>query len=236
MGVSQPDLSLIPDYSFLDPDSGYQISKRDHVTMRSNYRLVANNLLDLSHAAYLHEGILAYPESVRAEISVREEGNYVYVERNRTNVKPALLPDLLFRGDGQPVDVMTVMRWSAPCHLMNDNMTFPVGGRIEEGAGLYGAHILTPVTETSTLYHFAAARRGVPFEGDEQTAAEVRKKMSELRRIAFEEQDEPIVEAQQRYLLKHPEAKPVLLKIDTGPARCNRILDKLISAETQHEQ
>ena len=58
--------------------------------------------------------------------------------------------------------------------------------------------------------------------------------LSRLRRFAFEEQDRPMVEAQQRAYDRAggPEAlKPVMLSIDTGPIRARRILDRLIEAE-----
>ena len=55
--------------------------------------------------------------------------------------------------------------------------------------------------------------------------------MSDLRRVAFEEQDEPMIEAQQRFMDRFPAARPVLLEIDAAPVRCNRILDNLIAEE-----
>ena len=96
---------------------------------------------------------------------------------------------------------------------------------------MLGAHILTPIGESKTMYHFAATRTGPPMEGDEGALDEVRRKMSELRRFAFEQQDEPIIEAQQRYLEKFPDARPVLFDIDAAPVRCNRIIDSLLHDE-----
>jgi vanillate O-demethylase monooxygenase subunit len=233
MGTQEPDLALIPDYAFLDPESGFHVSRRDYLEMDASYRLVANNLLDLSHAPFLHDGILGFEDSVKADIDVKQEGRYVYVSRLKKNVRPAALPDLLYKGDGQPVDVQSTIRWSAPCHLLNDNMTYPPGGKPEDGAGLLGAHILTPVTPTRTLYHFAAARQGKAPAAPGADSEEIKKQLSELRRIAFEEQDEPIIEGQQAFILEYPAAtaKPVLLEIDAGPVRCNRILDEMIELE-----
>lgn len=231
MGEQQPDEALIPDYSFLDEGSGYQISKRDNVTMKANFRLVMNNLLDLSHAPLLHEGILGHEDSIPAEIRVTQEGDYVYVERRMNSVRPGLLTDLLFKRDGKPIDTSVKMRWSAPCNLLNESMSWEAGGNPEEGAGLFGAHILTPVDEGTTRYHFAAARKGKPIVGDEELVASIKQQMSDLRRVAFEEQDEPMIEAQQRFLDVFPDAKPLLLEIDAAPVRCNRILDSLIARE-----
>src|SRR5690606_22107250 len=57
MGEKEADALLIPDYSCLD--QGSQVaSKRDWLTMNANYRLVIDNLLDLSHVPFLHKGLL----------------------------------------------------------------------------------------------------------------------------------------------------------------------------------
>jgi vanillate O-demethylase monooxygenase subunit len=63
---------------------------------------------------------------------------------------------------------------------------------------------------------------------------EVAATLSRLRRFAFEEQDRPMVEAQQRAYERAggPDAlKPVMLSIDAGPLRARRLLGDLIEAE-----
>ena len=64
-------------------------------------------------------------------------------------------------------------------------------------------------------------------EGDEAFKARI----AELRRHAFKEQDDPMLKAQQENIRRHPEVKPVLLEIDAGPVRCQRLLDSMIAAE-----
>ena len=58
MGERPADPALIPDFSLLDPDSDRLVSKRDWILMDAGYRLITDNLLDLSHTAVIHEGIL----------------------------------------------------------------------------------------------------------------------------------------------------------------------------------
>ena len=233
MGEAPADEASIPEYRFLDADSGFHISRRDHVTIQANVRLVMNNLLDLSHAPLLHEGILGHEDSIRAEINTEQQDPYFFVVRRMRGVRPGALTDLQFRRDGQPIDVVLKMRWSAPCNPLNDSLSSEAGGSATEGAGLYGAHILTPVDDRTTLYHFAAARHGPPIEGDDELLETIKQKMSGLRRIAFAQQDEPMIEAQQRYLDRFPEARPVLFEVDAGPVRCNRPLDASIAAEAK---
>ncbi|HSW19590.1 MAG TPA: aromatic ring-hydroxylating dioxygenase subunit alpha [Ramlibacter sp.] len=232
MGDQAADPSQIPDYSFLDEGSGYDICRRDFIRVRANYRLVADNLLDLSHSPYLHDGVIGGPETVWADIRVEQDGNTVRVQRPKFNVRPTGLLDRIYRKDGQPVDIWSVQRWTPPCYLLNDSGAYPPGGSRKDGAGVLGAHLLTPETDGTTLYHFAAARQGVITDASENQE-EFKNWLSDARRHAFQHQDEPMVEAQSQMMRSHPEAtaRPVLLEIDAGPVRCNRILDQLIRAE-----
>ena len=53
-----------------------------------------------------------------------------------------------------------------------------------------------------------------------------------MRRFAFEEQDAPVIEAQQRIIdAAVTPVDPVILAIDVGPVRYKRILQKLIENE-----
>ena len=59
---------------------------------------------------------------------------------------------------------------------------------------------------------------------------------SRLRRFAFEEQDRPMIEAQQRANDRAGGAdaiKPVMLSIDRGPLRARQVLDRLIAAASR---
>ena len=53
-----------------------------------------------------------------------------------------------------------------------------------------------------------------------------------MRRFAFEEQDAPVIEAQQRIIdASRQEVDPLTLAIDVGPVRYKQVLKKLIAAE-----
>jgi Vanillate O-demethylase oxygenase C-terminal domain len=96
-----------------------------------------------------------------------------------------------------------------------------------------GTHLLTPIDAAHCYYHIAAVQLGGPPAAE--TEADVAEQLTRLRRFAFEEQDRPMVEAQQRAYDRAggPDAlKPVMLSIDTGPLRARRILQRLIDAET----
>ncbi|PTB17083.1 Rieske (2Fe-2S) protein [Trinickia symbiotica] len=232
MGDQPADAAIIPDYSFLDEGSGYDIGRRDFLRIEANYRLVADNLLDLSHSPFLHDGVIGGPETIKADINVEQDGTTVRVHRPKYNVRPPGLLNRLFRKDGERVDIWSTQRWSPPCYLLNDTGAYPPGGERSDGSGVLGAHLLTPETEHTTLYHFAAARQGLILDRNEDQE-EFKEWLAEARRHAFQNQDEPMVEAQSEMMRRYPEAtaRPVLLEVDAGPVRCNRILDDLIRRE-----
>ena len=60
-------------------------------------------------------------------------------------------------------------------------------------------HILTPETDRTTHYFFTAVRYNVKTT-DEKLNLEIQDKIGKMRRFAFEEQDAPVIEAQQRII------------------------------------
>jgi phenylpropionate dioxygenase-like ring-hydroxylating dioxygenase large terminal subunit len=233
MSDAAPDESLIPEFNYLNCHSGYDVGRRDTIVMETGYRNIVDNLMDLSHASFLHDGLLGNADTIWADIKVTQEGNSVTVQRDMNGVTPPLLRDLLFKRDGEKVNMWAKIRWTPPGAVLNDVGTYAPGDDRKNFSGQIGCHILTPATATRTLYHTAATRQGplgvVADEGDEA----LKLRIAELRRFAFQEQDDPMLKAQQENIRKHPEVKPVLLEIDAGPVRCQRILDGLISAENK---
>ncbi len=107
------------------------------------------------------------------------------------------------------------------------------GGRAEDSPGVDGVHLLTPETATTTHYFFGAVRHHV--DEDPARTAYVRDELSRLRRFAFDEQDKPMIEAQQARILALRDSgndrQPALLSVDTGPARLAKVLASLEAQE-----
>ena len=231
MGDRVADESLIPDFSVLDAESGLPVSQRDCIKMAVGHELIINNLLDLSHVPFLHEGILGNAQTVAAEIVVEEQEDTVLVRRENLNVPPPLLFDMLFRRDGQAVDLWNLIRCDAPGNFLNDVTVRAPGTSRAQGTGIFGTHFLTPETRTSTYYHFAAARQN-PLAFPPEQEGDIQQRLADLRRYAFEQQDEPMLLAQQAELLRSyssgkPLCKPVLFEVDAGPVRYQRVLERL---------
>ncbi|MGE4010720.1 MAG: hypothetical protein AB7G15_01125, partial [Alphaproteobacteria bacterium] len=72
-----------------------------------------------------------------------------------------------------------------------------------------------------------------PISWGEPLDSEIRAKIADLRRFAFEQQDQVIIREQQKTMLrlKPEQLRPVLLEIDMGPQRYRQIMRKLMSEE-----
>jgi vanillate O-demethylase monooxygenase subunit len=229
IGDERADASLIPDFSHLDEGAPGIVSKRDWMVLDVDYRLMTDNLLDLSHVNFLHDGLLGHSGMVDADTEIREDGDTLYVTRSSRDVAPPKLFDLMYRNDGRPVDTWAEMRWDAPACLRNHAGVCPPGAPREQGMTVIGTHLLTPIDATHCYYHIAAVQLGGPPPAETEDG--VAEQLTRLRRFAFEEQDRPMVEAQQRAYDRAggpDNLKPVMLSIDTGPLRARRMLQRLI--------
>jgi vanillate O-demethylase monooxygenase subunit len=229
-GDGAADPAAIPDYGLFDTAPADRVSKRDYLLMTANYELIADNLLDLSHASFLHDGLLGNDAMVDTRTDVEREGNTLWVSRFTPDVPVPQLYDLMFRQDGRNVDIWTRIRWNAPGCLLNDTGACAPGSDRTTGTGLYGVHLLTPETATTTHYHFCAVRQNA-VERAATADESIRAQLSELRYQAFEKQDRAMIEAQQRNITRSAGAlRPALLSVDNGVVRYHKIVDELRTA------
>jgi vanillate O-demethylase monooxygenase subunit len=233
MGDREPDPAKVPDFSVLDNVPELHTTKRDKMTIKANYELIIDNLLDLSHTSYLHEGILGNADTVESEITVEQDGDDIVVGRRATNASPPGMFAQFWPNHPLRVDKFTRMRWMAPTTLRLLTGICKMGAAPESGTGYHAVHMLTPEHERSTLYHFTAVRFGV-MTTDETLNRELQDKIARMRRFAFAEQDAPVIEAQQQSIERAAQPlDPLILAIDVGPVRYKRVLDKMLQAERQ---
>jgi phenylpropionate dioxygenase-like ring-hydroxylating dioxygenase large terminal subunit len=229
MGQQPADESKIPDYGCLDVSPPEHVTDTSYLKIAAHYELIVDNLLDLSHTAYVHEGLLGNADTVVADISVVQTGDVVTVARPSRNTDTPGMLKMLSPAGYERGDQWSTISWYAPSNLMLEYGVSRVGSPKESGTGYLALHLLTPETERSTHYRYSAVRWNVQTEGAELNE-QIRKKIGELRDFAFGEQDAPIIEAQQRMMDQSPSPlSPVLLTIDAGPVRYRRIIDKMLA-------
>jgi vanillate O-demethylase monooxygenase subunit len=231
MGDRPADHSKVPDFSLMDNVPELHTTKRDRIMIKANVELIIDNLLDLSHGSYLHAGILGNAETAEAEITVDLEGNDVIVARHSSNATTPGLFGIMMPNKPERVDKFTRMRWMAPSNLRLVSGICMPGAVPESGTGYHAIHMLTPENDRSTHYFFTAVRFNVLTAGDKLNA-QIQEKIATTRRFAFEEQDAPVIEAQQEIIDNATDTvDPVLLAVDVAPVRYKQVLTKLIRAE-----
>lgn len=221
--AGRPD--SIPDFSLMNPVDDGLARNRSYLKIAANYCLVAENLLDLSHANYLHEGLLGLPEHSGAEVSTEQQGNTIVCKRWMRNVPVARLHDLLYKQDGQAIDMWNEVRWMPAGNLILTHGFSRPGGA--EPFEFTAVHLLTPETDTSTHYSYGIVR--TPAKDEPSVQEEVAK----TRKFVFENQDRVMLEAQQQRITQYEKSgvKQVLLNIDAASVRMRRTLDQLMSLE-----
>lgn len=230
--AQQADPALIPHFHFLEDDSQWRVLD-GCLHVNGNYQLVSDNLLDLTHAPYLHPGFKmpgVTPEMQLAATTTKTSrvGNSVVYERVRKGLPPNQATIDLFGFPADPCTTWTTMHWHAPSIINFDNGTMFDGQEKKDGFWFPQAHCMTPETETTCHYFFRAARNLKRDDPAIDTA------LMGVLDTAFRNQDEPMIEAVQQRMGATGDLdslNPVLLKTDAAPVMARRILKDLIAAE-----
>jgi len=203
--------------------------------IQCDYRLMIDNLMDLSHETYVHSTSIGQKEIDETPCKTRTEGDEVITSRFMSNISAPPFWKMALRGnhlpDDQPVDRWQTCRFTPPSHVMIE-----VGVALA-GKGGYEAppeakvssivvDFITPETDTSIWYFWGMARNFNP--KDKALTASIR----EGQRKIFAE-DLQILEQQQRNLIERPERKLLNLNIDAGGVQSRRVIDRLIAQERQ---
>jgi vanillate O-demethylase monooxygenase subunit len=231
MGDKTADKSKVPNFSVLDNVPELHSTKRDMIVIKANVELIVDNLLDLSHTAFLHEGLLGNADTVDSDITVDVEGEDVIVGRISHNATPPGMNKLMWPQAPERVDKHAFIRWMAPSTLLLRTGVCKIGADAETGTGYHGIHLLTPESDRTTHYFFTAVRYNV-LTTDDALNRDIQEKIAKMRRFAFEEQDAPVIEAQQRTIdASQTTVEPLTLAIDVGPVRYKQILGRMLQAD-----
>lgn len=206
-------------------DSAYS---NGYLRGEAHYMLFVDNVLDLTHTDYLHPDTLGGGSYTRTRATVTEHDKGMSLHWHCWNE----VPQPIQRMNGltaERVDSWTEIEWSAPSIMTIRNGAVPAGTPVDEGKSFLVAHIMTPETEASTHYFFAATR---DFARDD---AEVNSKIAANRAKIFSLEDLPMIEAQQARMKGQEfwSLKPALLRSDEGAVRVRRRLDEMIRMEAE---
>lgn len=225
------DPALLPDLFWAgQPDWAYG-GGLFHIAC--DYRLMIDNLMDLTHETYVHSTSIGQKEIDETPCTTRVDGDEVVTERFMKGILPPPFWQMALRSNGlptdQPVDRWQICRFGPPSHVMIE-----VGVALA-GQGGYNApaaakvssivvDFITPETATSMHYFWGMARNFRP--DDKALTAQIRDGQGKI----FSE-DLQVLEQQQRNLLQWPGRDLLKLNIDAGGVQARKIIDRLVAAE-----
>jgi vanillate O-demethylase monooxygenase subunit len=198
-----------------------------------DYRLMIDNLMDLTHETYVHATSIGQKEIDEHAPTTKVEGDEVVISRFMNDIPAPPFWRMALRGnelpDDQPVDRWQICRFSPPSHVMIEVGVALAGKGGFEADPRYKAaatvvDFLTPETETSMWYFWGMARHFRP--QDKALTAQIREGQGKI----FGE-DIEVLERQQKNLLIWPERKLLMLNIDLGGVQSRKVIDRLIAAE-----
>lgn len=228
---ANPD--LLPEFPFLEDPENYKVAT-GYLHVQGNYQLVIDNLLDLTHAPYVHPEFVVPNSSIDNQLANTEsklirEGNSVTAWRLRYSMSPNQGNVDLFGFDPDvPVDTCSHMTWHPPSLISFKAGCWVSGEPEESGSFIPQGHLITPETDLTCHYFFSVARNR------ELKNDEVEKGLLAMLDRAFRQQDEPMIEAVQLRMgdvSDLNELDPVYLVSDAAPVAARRNLEKLIQEE-----
>ena len=225
---SRADASLIFDYPFHDDPKWPHRHAVCHV--KSSYLILADNLMDLTHLAYVHPtnvGGTAQP-IIDAEMDVKPTDRGVSVKRwmpgcppPPTYRKSVPLPDR--------VDRWQEFEYLAPAAVLQWNGAVPAGTGARDpekrdgGFSFRLLHCLTPETESSSYYFWSAAHS---HRANEPEATDIL--ISEVSEAVVE--DKRIVELQYERLRETGESGLMDIRSDAARVTMRRVLARMLES------
>jgi phenylpropionate dioxygenase-like ring-hydroxylating dioxygenase large terminal subunit len=203
----------------------------NELTIKVEWRLLIDNLFDLSHLGFVHRSTIGGDDSdshMNAGIATRREGDRVYMTRNLTNSVPSPFYAAMTDWSG------TIDRWQEVdfvpglLHIYSGAVDAGEGGTEGSirsgGVQFHHMHAVTPVDEGTTRYFFSLAR-SFRLEDDALT-----QKMDRILRATLDE-DVVILEAQQLRYAADPARALLNSRGDAAGVLSRRMVSDLHDAE-----
>jgi phenylpropionate dioxygenase-like ring-hydroxylating dioxygenase large terminal subunit len=229
--MGDPDLAdaaLIPDWWRMDHPDWTPIKGGAPFHVLANYLLVNDNLLDLSHVAFVHDGSIGTGSVTDFPITTERGDAFVKMTRVVEDSPPPPLYQALGRFTAN-VDRWQVAESTLPAYnTVHAGCALPGAGTSnappDQKMEFFNLNAMTPETATSTHYFYAHTRS---FRLDDTGVDETFRK--DFRTVFA--QDIGILDAQQANMARRPDGHSIDINVD-GPAMLfRRMLDQRIAAE-----
>ncbi|MXO70057.1 Rieske 2Fe-2S domain-containing protein [Alteraurantiacibacter buctensis] len=223
--TAQADPASLPPLHRMEREDLSWIHGQLHVD--ANYELVIDNLLDLSHVEFLHPLLASPGNSARTTFRAEQKDGVVSAYYDVRDEPITGLFQILWTDPAPTATLHAYMHWHAPANLDLD--TGMISGEADGGPKIPTVHLLTPETEHSTHYFWAAGRNR------EHDNRQVSGMLQFGTQNAFENEDEPMIRAVRSRMTSNDlfSHKPALLPIDKAAVMARRILQARIRAENR---
>ena len=217
------DEAKLPDFRWMT-ESGHA-GGSEHLAVKANYTLVRDNLLDLTHARYVHKNTLATNAVTEYPISIEVDERRVRVVREM----PGIEASPFFKrvaGHITRVDHRQRIDFFPPCYVLINTTVASVAGSSEQiASSWFVLNALTPENAGATHYFWGLVRN-IALEDDALTETQ-----QSLNRATFHE-DLLILEQQQQLLDCAPANwRPIATPNDGGCVQAERLMNRLLEAE-----
>jgi phenylpropionate dioxygenase-like ring-hydroxylating dioxygenase large terminal subunit len=212
------DPALIPNWWWAHHPE-WAFSRPDPIYVRCNYQLISDNVLDVTHLAYVHASSIGTPSIAEFPATTEREERLVRLTRWILDRPPPPLYKEAGRFNGN-VDRWQIVEHVPPCFSVNFAGCKDASGRID----LMALSAPTPETASTTHYFFGFVRN---FGLHDAAIARV----FEVDFVDVFNEDIPVLEAQQRMLDLRPDAPKIDIANDAAPLAARRMLAALLAKD-----
>jgi phenylpropionate dioxygenase-like ring-hydroxylating dioxygenase large terminal subunit len=214
--AAKADPALIPDWWWADHKE-WAFTQPDRVHLKCNYQLIADNVLDVTHLAYVHASSIGAPSITEFPATVERGERMVKLTRWIKDRPP---PPLYKKAGGFPgnVERWQIVEHVPPCFTVNFAGCQDATRKID----LMALSAPTPETAHTTHYFFGFVRN---FRlGDPEM-----EKVFAVDMVSVFNEDFPVLEAQQRNM--DANAPRINIAVDAAPMAARRMLEALIARQ-----
>ncbi len=220
------DPALVPDLHWNEDPAWAGDGSVIHA--RCDYRLVVDNLMDLTHETYVHADSIGNEAVAEAPFEATHDDRTATVTRWMKDIDPPPFWRRQLGKEGR-VDRWQIIHFTPPATIAIDVGVAPTGtgapeGDRSQGVSMWVINTITPETATTCHYFWANVR---------DYRREMQRWTTEIKQGVTKifAQDEAMLEAQQRAIDAHPDHRFYNLNIDAGAMWARRLIDRMVAAE-----
>jgi phenylpropionate dioxygenase-like ring-hydroxylating dioxygenase large terminal subunit len=202
-------------------------------SLKCDYRLVIDNLMDLTHETYVHAGSIGDEAITSAPFDVTHTDRTATVTRWMINIEPPPFWAKQLGRPGEHVDRWQIIYFQAPSTVVGDVGVAVTGTGAPQGdrsQGVNGAFLaaITPESDTTCHYFWNFVRTFRT--DDEQLTRDINKAHVNEGKGVYD-QDHVVLEAQQIAIDRNPRMPFYNLNIDAGALWARKLIDRMLDEE-----